>query len=81
MFLRVMMKSAKLEWALDNLTEALKLLQEALDVFPEYPKLWMMKGQVEEQQDKMDDAYATYNQGVSHVLWQERSVWERRFAL
>jgi pre-mRNA-processing factor 6 len=59
-----MMKSAKLEWALENLKQALKLLEEALDVFPDYPKLWMMKGQVEEQQEKLDEAHATYSLGV-----------------
>ena len=31
---RVMMKSAKLEWALNNLGDALNLLEEAVKVFP-----------------------------------------------
>lgn len=61
---RVMMKSAKLEWALDNLTDALKLLDEAVEVFPDYPKLWMMKGQIDEQRHQFDSAAATYAQGL-----------------
>lgn len=61
---RVMMKSAKLEWALKDLPEALKLLDEAVNVFPDYAKLWMMKGQIEEQQDKFEAAAITYATGV-----------------
>lgn len=71
---RVMMKSAKLEWALENLSEALKLLEEAVKVFPDYAKLWMMKGQIEEQQQKYEVASATYSSGLkknqnSIALW------------
>lgn len=40
---RVMMKSARLEWALDRLEEAARLLDEAVEVFPDFSKLWMMK--------------------------------------
>lgn len=61
---RVMMKSAKLEWALNNLADALNLLEEAVKVFPDYPKLWMMKGQIEEQQNQLDTAAATYAHGL-----------------
>lgn len=61
---RVMMKSAKLEWALDNLPDALNLLEEAVKVFPEYAKLWMMKGQIEEQQNQFEHASLTYNTGL-----------------
>ncbi|KAF6200949.1 hypothetical protein GE061_005396 [Apolygus lucorum] len=58
---RVMMKSAKLEWCLDNLETASKLLDEAIKVFPDYAKLWMMKGQIDEQQGETDKAWETYN--------------------
>uniref|UniRef100_A0A0A9VZK8 Pre-mRNA-processing factor 6 n=1 Tax=Lygus hesperus TaxID=30085 RepID=A0A0A9VZK8_LYGHE len=58
---RVMMKSAKLEWCLDNLETASKLLDEAIKVFPDYAKLWMMKAQIDEQQGKTDKAWETYN--------------------
>ncbi|KAI5638418.1 tetratricopeptide repeat domain-containing protein [Phthorimaea operculella] len=61
---RVMIKSAKLEWALNNLDEALKLLEEAIKVFGDYPKLHMMKGEIEEQMGKNDDAHNTYTQGL-----------------
>jgi len=71
---RVMMKSVRLEWALDKLKAAMTLLEEAITKFPDYPKLWMMKGQIEEQTDKLDDAQVTYNQGLkknpnSIILW------------
>lgn len=80
---RVMMKSAKLEWALDNLPEALNLLEEAVKVFPDFPKLWMMKGQIEDQQAKPDIAVETYNQGIkacpsSIPLWLLLSALEER---
>ena len=44
---RVYMKSAKLEWALDALSEALTLVQEGLTKFQDSDKLWMMKGQLQ----------------------------------
>ena len=48
------MKSAKLEWALDALPEALTLVQEGLTKFQDSDKLWMMKGQlqVKKEQEK-----------------------------
>ncbi|CAF4810724.1 unnamed protein product [Pieris macdunnoughi] len=61
---RVMIKSAKLEWALNNCDEALKLLDEAIKVFSDYAKLHMMKGQIEEQLGRDDDAHNTYTQGL-----------------
>lgn len=61
---RVMMKSAKLEWALNNLDTSLRLLKEALDMFDDFPKLWLMKGQIEEQRKMNEQALLTYNQGV-----------------
>lgn len=64
---RVMMKSAKLEWALNNLDAALRLLKEALEDFDDFPKLWLMKGQIEEQQGNLDKALETYNQAVSDL--------------
>lgn len=63
---RVMMKSAKLEWALNNLDAALHLLKEALEAFDDFPKLWLMKGQIEEQQGHLDKAIDTYNQAVNN---------------
>lgn len=65
---RVMMKSAKLEWALNNLDAALQLLDEALKAFDDFPKLWLMKGQIEEQQGNLSKALDTYNQAVSTTL-------------
>ena len=51
------MKSAKLEWALDALPEALTLVQEGLTKFQDSDKLWMMKGQlqVKKEQEKKTD--------------------------
>lgn len=62
------MKSAKLEWALDNLDVALELLEEAIKAYPDFPKHVMMKGQIEEQLLKYEDAQNTYNTGVIFKL-------------
>ncbi|KAJ0174561.1 hypothetical protein K1T71_009669 [Dendrolimus kikuchii] len=61
---RVMIKSAKLEWALNNLEMALKLLEGAIGDFSDYAKLHMMKGEIEEQMGKNDEAHNTYSQGL-----------------
>ncbi|XP_052872848.1 pre-mRNA-processing factor 6 [Anopheles cruzii] len=61
---RVMMKSAKLEWALNDLEEALGLLEDAVKVFPDFAKLWMMKGQIEEQKQLLERAAESYNAGL-----------------
>ena len=41
---RVFMKSAKLEWQLSEQMRALELVGNGLKMFPEFGKLWMMKG-------------------------------------
>lgn len=64
---RVMMKSAKLEWALNNLDAALHLLKDAIEAFEDFPKLWLMKGQIEEQQGNLEQALETYNQAVRSI--------------
>lgn len=59
------MKSAKLEWSLNDLDAALTLLDEAIKVFPDFPKLWMMYGQIYEQKSDLSQAFEAYNSGVS----------------
>ena len=68
------MKSVKLEWVLGNTTAAQELCEEALRHYEDFPKLWMMKGQIEEQEELVEKAREAYNQGVSlpqDVLGQE----------
>uniref|UniRef100_A0A8D0TAT8 Pre-mRNA-processing factor 6 n=1 Tax=Sus scrofa TaxID=9823 RepID=A0A8D0TAT8_PIG len=71
---RVFMKSVKLEWVLGNLAAAQELCEEALKHYEDFPKLWMMKGQIEEQEELMEKAREAYNQGLkkcphSTPLW------------
>ncbi|MBN3281616.1 PRP6 factor, partial [Polyodon spathula] len=71
---RVFMKSVKLEWVLGNIAAAQELCCEALKHYEDFPKLWMMKGQIEEQTENMDKAREAYNQGLkkcpqSMPLW------------
>lgn len=61
------MKSVKLEWVLGNIAAAQELCEEALKHYEDFPKLWMMKGQVEEQEELVDKAREAYSQGVSQV--------------
>lgn len=59
------MKSAKLEWCLGDVEEAKNLLKESVELYPEYAKLWMMKGQIHVQEQRPDDAREDYKLGVS----------------
>uniref|UniRef100_T1JN63 Pre-mRNA-processing factor 6 n=1 Tax=Strigamia maritima TaxID=126957 RepID=T1JN63_STRMM len=61
---RVMMKSVKLEWALDEIARALELLNEAVDSYPDFPKLWLMRGQIYEQSGKLEEAREAYSEGL-----------------
>ncbi|CAD6208449.1 GSCOCG00003461001-RA-CDS [Cotesia congregata] len=80
---KVVMKSAKLEWCLNNLDKALQLLNEGLKEFDDFPKLWLMKGQIEEQLGQLDKALETYNLAIkkcpqSVPLWRLLADLERR---
>ncbi|XP_065898185.1 pre-mRNA-processing factor 6-like [Dysidea avara] len=61
---RVLMKSAKLEWQLNNLEMAKTLLDEALAKYSDFSKLWMMKGQITEQEGDENGAREVYLQGI-----------------
>lgn len=61
---RVFMKSAKLEWQLNELTKAMDLVNSGLKQFPEFDKLWMMKGQLLDQQMFHDLAREAYQEGL-----------------
>lgn len=63
---RVWMKSARLEWLLGNLDDAQALLTEALEKHTDFPKLWMMRGQICEQQSNDAGAREAYAQGIKH---------------
>lgn len=58
------MKSIKLEWVLGNLSEAERLLDEAVQKYPDFAKLWMMKGQIQEELNNVDNAREAYKQGT-----------------
>ncbi|KAJ3116004.1 hypothetical protein HDU96_010652 [Phlyctochytrium bullatum] len=65
---RVWMKSILLERQLGNTDEALSLLNSALDKFPSFPKLWMIKGQIEEgEKSDIHAARETYSKGLKNV--------------
>ncbi|KAF4792125.1 hypothetical protein TURU_123599 [Turdus rufiventris] len=71
---RVFMKSGKLEWLLGNIAAAQELCEEALKHYEDFPKLWMMKGQIKEQKQLVEKAWKAYNQGLkkcphSILLW------------
>ncbi|XP_023367765.1 pre-mRNA-processing factor 6 [Otolemur garnettii] len=71
---RVFMKSVKLEWVLGSIAAAQELCEEALRPYEDFPKLWMMKGQIEEQEGQMEKAREAYSQGLkkcphSTPLW------------
>ena len=62
---RVVMKSAKLEWQQGDIVKAIQLLeQEGVNRWDDYPKLWMMVGQIHEQEDRVDEAREAYRIGL-----------------
>ncbi|BFZ22629.1 hypothetical protein BsWGS_25668 [Bradybaena similaris] len=61
---RVVMKSVKLEWCLEDRRNAEILLEEAVKQYPYFSKLWMMKGQIQEGAGKKDAAIEAYSQGL-----------------
>ncbi|RWS26275.1 pre-mRNA splicing factor-like protein [Leptotrombidium deliense] len=63
---RVAMKSVKLEWALGKLDAAKQLLEQSLKDYPTFPKLWMIRGQIAEQEGHTEDAKFTYNQALKY---------------
>uniref|UniRef100_A0A9J8B5C8 Pre-mRNA-processing factor 6 n=1 Tax=Cyprinus carpio carpio TaxID=630221 RepID=A0A9J8B5C8_CYPCA len=80
---KVFMKSVRLEWVLGNIDAAHELCTEALKHYEDFPKLWMMRGQIEEQSENIDKAREAYNQGLkkcphSMSLWLLLSRLEER---
>ena len=45
----------------------MSLLEEALEKHPEFSKLWMMRGQIEEQQGNTAVAREVYTKAVSSL--------------
>ena len=71
---KVMMKSAKLEWCLNDLDAAKEFVDKGVKMYPDFPKLWMMKGQLEELKGLTNEALQTYSESVkinkySITLW------------
>jgi len=61
---RVWMKSVAFERQLGNNEAALDLVNQALQLFPNAPKLWMMKGQIYEAEGKLPQAREAYSTGT-----------------
>jgi pre-mRNA-processing factor 6 len=57
---RIWMKSIRLEWCLNNLAEAERMLDTALKVYMDTPKLYMMCGQIAEQRGDDERARRIY---------------------
>jgi len=80
------MKSAKLEWALQETSKALRLLDEGVTAFPDFAKLWMMRGQILESLGRDSEAKDVYNQGVKRCtqavpMWRLLARLEERTGL
>ncbi|EGS18504.1 pre-mRNA splicing factor prp1-like protein [Thermochaetoides thermophila DSM 1495] len=80
---RVWMRSVAFERQQGNPQAALELVQDALRLFPNAPKLWMMKGQIYEDLGKIELARDAYSGGVRAVpssvpLWLLYSRLEER---
>jgi pre-mRNA-processing factor 6 len=58
------MKSARLEWCLNNLDRSKELLAEGIKLYPDFEKFYMMLGQIHAQQGNLDDARRFYVEGT-----------------
>ncbi|KAL3457724.1 PRP1 splicing factor, N-terminal-domain-containing protein [Aspergillus heterothallicus] len=61
---RVWIKSVAFERQLGNTDEALDLVNQGLQVYPNADKLWMMKGQIYEAQNKIPQSREAYGTGT-----------------
>lgn len=61
---RVWIKSVAFERQLGNSTVALDLVTQGLQLYPNAGKLWMMKGQIYEADNKIPQAREAYNTGT-----------------
>ncbi|KAL4768376.1 PRP1 splicing factor, N-terminal-domain-containing protein [Aspergillus nidulans var. acristatus] len=71
---RVWIKSVAFERQLGNVDDALDLANQGLQLYPKADKLWMMKGQIYESQNKLPQAREAYGTGTracpkSVALW------------
>ena len=71
---RVWIKSVAFERKLGNVEAALDLVNQGLQIFPKADKLWMMKGQIYESENKLPQAREAYGTGTracpkSVALW------------
>lgn len=57
-------RSAKLEWSLDNLNEAVRMLKAGIEEFRNFPDFYLMLGQIEEQRNNNDLAKTYYSNGL-----------------
>ncbi|KKZ60054.1 hypothetical protein EMCG_05177 [[Emmonsia] crescens] len=61
---RVWIKSVAFERQLGNTEQALDLVNQGLQLYPKAAKLWMMKGQIYEEQSKYPQAREAYGTGT-----------------
>ena len=61
---RVWIKSASYERQLGNIEAALDLVNQGLELFPKADKLWMMKGQIYELENKTAQAREAFGRGT-----------------
>ena len=78
------MKSAILERQLNDFDKAFDILDEATTIFPQFDKLWMMKGQIyTDNRNEIDKAREQYSKGLKNCpnsipLWILASKLEER---
>jgi pre-mRNA-processing factor 6 len=67
---RVWMKSVTLENYLGDIEQAKEYLHVALQKYPKFDKLWMIKGQIAEREHDVATARSAYKEGVSIIFSQ-----------
>lgn len=80
---QLVMKSAKLEWSLGNLDEAIRLLKGGVDEYKNYPEFYLSLGQIAGQKGDNEQAKSWYSNGLkfnptSVSLWISMAHLEER---
>ena len=77
------MKSAQLEWYLGDSDQALSLIEAGMSKYTAFEKFYLMKGQICEQINQLEQAKASYNAGLQKCpqcvpLWISLARFEER---
>lgn len=83
---QLVIKSAKLEWSLGNLDEAIRMLKAGIEEYKDFAEFYIMSGKIEEQKGELEQARQSYSSGLkfnptSIELWINMAKLEEKMGL